>query len=77
MDGARATAACAPAPLLAVELLSRHAPERAGTPAYRVLDPDAVRLRAPWTLRDGAYAEVADEAEVPCRATVVPAHLAG
>lgn len=79
-------------PLLAVEVLSRSTRsfdlgakreryERAGTLAYWVFDPDAVRLRA-WDLRAGRYVEVADvtgdepyEAAVPFPVTVVPATL--
>ena len=79
-------------PLLAVEVLSRHTRsfdlgakreryERAGTLAYWVFDPQAVRLRA-WDLRAGAYAEVADvsgdeayAATVPFAVTVIPAAL--
>jgi Uma2 family endonuclease len=82
------------APVLAVEVLSpstrlvdlRLKParyEEAGTLAYWVFDPEAVRLRA-WDLRDGAYVEVADvsgeepyEAAVPFAVTVVPAALVG
>lgn len=80
------------APLLAVEILSRSTRsfdlgakreryERAGTLAYWVFDPEAVRLRA-WDLRAGAYVEVADvsgdeayAATVPFAVTVIPAAL--
>ncbi|HEU0131740.1 MAG TPA: Uma2 family endonuclease [Mycobacteriales bacterium] len=80
------------APLLAVEILSpstrrfdlrlkkdRYA--RAGTAAYWVVDPAAVRLVA-WHLRGGAYEQVADvtgdeayAAEVPFPVTVTPSAL--
>lgn len=82
------------APVLAVEVLSpstrtfdvrlkRERYERAGTPAYWVVDPLTPRLRA-WELdRTGTYAEVADvtgdeafEATVPFPVTVVPSALA-
>ena len=80
-------------PLLAVEVLSpgnrgydlvdkweRY--ERAGIPAYWVVDPKAGEL-IPWEVRDGAYIEVARvsgdepfEAEHPFPVTVVPAEIA-
>ncbi|HWL36880.1 MAG TPA: Uma2 family endonuclease [Frankiaceae bacterium] len=80
------------APLLVVEVLSpstrsfdlgakRERYERAGTPAYWVFDPAAVRLRA-WELRDGAYVLVGDvsgdeafETNVPFPVRVVPSTL--
>lgn len=80
------------APLLAVEILSRSTRsfdlgakreryERAGTLAYWVFDPAAVRLLA-WELRDGAYTQVADvsgdeafETGVPFPVRVVPSAL--
>lgn len=80
------------APLLAVEVLSRRTRafdlgakferyERAGTLAYWVFDPKAVRLRA-WELRGGAFVLAGDvsgdeafETDVPFRARVVPSAL--
>jgi Uma2 family endonuclease len=80
------------APLLTVEVLStstrsfdlhakRERYERAGSPAYWVFDPVAVRLIA-WELRDGAYVQIGDvngdeafETEVPFPIRVVPASL--
>lgn len=79
-------------PLLVVEILSpstRHVDlslkraryEAAGCPAYWVVDPDALELRA-WELHAGSYIEVAhvsgDEpyaAAAPVRVDVVPAEL--
>lgn len=80
------------APLLAVEVLSRNTRsfdlgakreryERAGTPAYWVFDPAAVRLLA-WELRGGAYLLAGDvtgdegfETTVPFAVRVVPSAL--
>lgn len=80
------------APLLVVEVLSpstrsfdlgakRERYERAGTLAYWVFDPRAVRLLA-WELRDGAYVLVGDvtgdeafETNVPFAVRVVPSAL--
>ncbi len=79
-------------PVLAVEILSpstrtfdlrlkRARYERAGTPAYWVVDPVEARLVA-WELRGGTYVQVADvrgdeayDAAVPCAVTVVPSAL--
>ncbi|WP_237565632.1 Uma2 family endonuclease [Ornithinimicrobium cavernae] len=79
-------------PVLAVEVLSpstrtfdlgakllRH--ERAATPAYWVIDPDAPSLQA-WELRDGHYVEVAHvtgdepaELSLPWPVQIVPGDL--
>lgn len=81
-------------PVLAVEVLSPSTRrndlgrkfrrlERAGTAAYWVFDPRAVRLRA-WELREGAFVEVADvtgdepyAAAEPFPVTVIPSGLVG
>ncbi|MDQ1711606.1 MAG: hypothetical protein QOE45_1056 [Frankiaceae bacterium] len=80
------------APLLAVEVLSpatrmfdrnmkRATFERAGTPAFWVVDPLVPSLTA-WELRDGAYVQPAEvsgdqafAATVPFPVTVVPSEL--
>jgi Uma2 family endonuclease len=89
LEGAKLTTL----PLLAVEVLSpssrlidlnlkRARYERAGVPAYWVVDPEELSLQA-WELLDGLYVEVArvggsDEwtAATPYAVTVVPARLA-
>ncbi len=89
LDGAKLTTP----PLLAVEVLSQSSRlidlnlkraryERAGVPAYWVVDPEELWLQA-WELREGAYVEVARvsgreewTAVTPYAVTVVPGALA-